>query len=482
MLHHVAIAALTVYVALLLIVARRQRRQSDNDLFFRGKRRSPWWLVAFGMIGASVSGVSVVSVTGWVRATGMTYLQMCAGFFAGYVVIACLLLPLYYRLRLTSIYSYLSVRYGPKSHRTGALFFLLSKLTGASARLFLACMVLHELTMASLGLPFWLTVVIVLAAVFFYTQRGGIYTLVRTDALQTLCLLVSTVAIIAIVAHQMHLSVSGIAYTIAHSEMGRVFCWDANSTQYFWRQFVNGMFITIVMTGLDQDMMQKNLTCPRLRDAQKDMCVYGACFLPVNLLFLTLGVLLYSFAAQQGIALPEQGDRVLPFLINSGVLGIAVVFPFTIGIASAALSSADSAMTSLTTSICVDLLDVEREGYEATRAERVRRVVHIGVAFAFAACIALFWWADSGTVIDTIYRMAGYTYGPLLGMFVFGMACQRVVRDRFVPLIALLSPILCAVLDYGAPRWWNYHFSYELLLLNGALTTLGLWLISSRKK
>ena len=259
-----------------------------------------------------------------------------------------------------------------------------------------------------------------------------------------------------------------------------MFCWDASSTQFFFRQFINGMFITIVMNGLDQDMMQKNLTCTSLRAAQKNMCLYGICILPVNLLFLALGVLLYTFTAQEGLAIPEAGDRLLPMLVGSGALGTFVIFPFTIGITAAALSSADSAMTSLTTSICVDILRVEEEGVVPERALRTRHRVHLSVAFAFALCIAVFHLAGSGTIIDTIYRLAGYTYGPLLGLFCFGLFTQRQVIDRAVPYIAVISPIVCAVLDYLAPVLWNYHFSYELLLLNAALTFLGL-LVSSRR-
>ncbi len=474
----IVLTAILLYMLLLFVVSRLSRSGGTNDAFFRAERRSPWWLVAFGMIGASVSGVSLVSVPGWVRATGMTYLQMCVGFFAGYVVISFVLLPLYYRLRLTSIYVYLSERFGPRSHRTGALFFLLSKLTGAAARLYLACLVLHQLALAPLGLPFGLTVAFVLLSIYLYTRRSGMATLVRTDALQTLCMLLATLGVLWGVAERMQLDVAGIVALVGDSEMGRVFCWEWGSAQCFWRQFLSGMFITIVMTGLDQDMMQKNLTCPRLRDAQKDMCFYGACFLPVNLLFLVLGVLLYSYAVGKGIALPAEGDRVLPYLVGIGALGTWVVFPFTIGIVAAALSSADSAMTSLTTSVCVDFINVERADYGQQRAERMRRRVHVGVVVAFALCIGLFALAGGGTIIDTIYRMAGYTYGPLLGLFGFGLMSKRRVRDRFVPLVAVAAPIVCGLLDYLAPRLWDYHFSYELLLLNALLTGAGLWILS----
>ena len=480
MVNYLIFSALALYIVLLVVFTRLVKSKGDNNAFFRAGRKSPWLLVAFGMIGASISGVSLVSVPGWVRTSGMTYFQMCLGFLAGYVVIAFVLLPLYYRLRLTSIYSYLAQRFGRRSHLTGACFFLLSKLTGAAARLYLTCVVLHEMAISPLGLPFWFTVGGVLMAIFLYTRGGGIENIVRSDALQTLCLLVATFCIIWVVSAGMNLSPSGIAETIAQSPMGRMFCWEPSSTQFFLRQFINGMFITIVMNGLDQDMMQKNLTCSSLRNAQKNMCLYGICILPVNLLFLVIGVLLYNFAQQEGIAVPDAGDRLLPMLVRSGVLGTVVVFPFTIGITAAALSSADSAMTSLTTSICVDILRVEREGFDPQRALQLRHRVHAAVALVFALCITLFHIAGSGTIIDTIYRLAGYTYGPLLGLFCFGLFTRRQVIDRAVPLIAIASPIVCALLDVLAPVLWDYRFSYELLLLNATLTFLVLLCFSSR--
>lgn len=481
MANYLVFSALALYILLLFLFAKLAKSKGDNNAFFRAGRKSPWLLVAFGMIGSSISGVSLVSVPGWVNQNGMTYIQMCLGFFAGYVFIAFLLLPLYYRMRLTSIYSYLAERFGRRSHLTGASFFLLSKLTGAAARLFLTCTVLHEMAVRPLGLPFWFTVGAVLLAIFLYTRRGGIENIVRTDALQTFCMLVATGCIVWAVSDRMNLSPSGIADTIAQSPMGRMFCWDASSTQFFLRQFINGMFITIVMNGIDQDMMQKNLTCPSLRAAQKNMCLYGICILPVNLLFLALGVLLYTFAAQGGMTVPEAGDRLLPMLVGSGALGTLVVFPFTIGITAAALSSADSAMTSLTTSICVDILRIEREGFNPQKALRTRHFVHVAVAFAFALCIAIFHIAGSGTIIDTIYRLAGYTYGPLLGLFCFGLLTQRKVIDGAVPFIAVISPIVCVLLDYLAPVLWGYHFSYELLLINAGLTFLGLLCFSKSK-
>ncbi len=475
------LATLVAYFLILLVISRRAAGRSDNDTFFRAGRQSSWPLVAFGMIGASISGVSFVSVPGWVAATGMTYLQMCAGFFVGYVAVAFILLPLYYRLRLTSIYDYLEMRYGPAAHRTGALFFLLSKLTGAAARLYLVCLVLQEFVAAPLGVPYPVTVLLILLLIWLYTRRGGIQTLVRTDALQTLCLLLALGGVMWIAARQMGLTPGGVVRTVVESPMCRVFEWNASSSQAFWRQFLSGVFIVIVMTGLDQDMMQKNLTCRTLREAQKDMCVYGISFLPVNLLFLALGILLHAFCASQGIVPPASGDELLPSLVASGALGTLVILPFTIGIVAAAFSSADSAVTAITTSCCIDLLGIERRNLPAGRAERIRRRVHLLTVAAFLGCILLFRALNSTSVIDAIYVMASYTYGPLLGLYVFGLFTHRRAADCAVPFVALGAPLLCALLDYAAPRLWGYVFGYELLMLNGLLTMAGLWVFSSRE-
>lgn len=466
------------YFALLLFVSRRSGGGSSNDTFFRAGRRAPWPMVAFGMIGASISGVSLISVPGWVASTGMSYLQMCAGFFVGYLVVAFVLLPVYYRLRVTSIYGVLQQRFGPRTHRTGAAFFVLSKLTGAAARLYLACIVLAPFLfyqgqgMASdIGLgAFTLIVAVVLLLIWLYTRRSGIGAIVRTDALQTGCMLLATAGILVAVCSQLHLSLAEAWQTIVDSDSSQVFVWDTGSKQYFWRQFLSGVFITIVMTGLDQDMMQKNLTCSSLRNAQKDMCCYGIAFLPVNAIFLGLGVLLYHYLAVTGLAAPSRGDDLLPMLVSGGYLGAWVIIPFVIGIVAAAFSSADSAITSLTTSVCVDLIGRDDD-------ERLRRRVHLGVLCAFFVCILAFRAINSSNAIDAIYTMAGYTYGPLLGLFAFGLFTRQQVRDRWVPLVALISPIVCGLLDYAAPRLWDYHFGYELLMLNGLLTAAGLLLI-----
>lgn len=463
------LAILILYFALLMGVSRLGKG-ATNDAFFRAGRRAPWPMVAFGMIGASISGVSLISVPGWVATTGMSYLQMCAGFFVGYLVVAFVLLPVYYRLRLTSIYGYLEQRFGRRTHKTGALFFIVSKLTGAAVRLYLACIVLAPFLDMGGTFAFPLLVAAVLLLIWLYTRRSGIGAIVRTDALQTACMMLAAVGICWAVCRQLNFGIAEAWETVRTSEMSRVFVWDGASKQSFWRQFLSGGFITIVMTGLDQDMMQKNLTCASLRAAQKDMCCYGLAFLPVNALFLALGVLLYHYCAVSGIAAPARGDDLLPMLVSCGFLGQWVVLPFIIGIAAAAFSSADSALTSLTTSVCVDLLGRDDD-------ERLRRWIHIAVIAAFFVCILLFRAINSSNAIDAIYTMAGYTYGPLLGLFFCGIFTRRAVRDRWVPLVAIAAPVVCGLLDHFAPLLWGYRFGYELLMLNGALTFAGLWLL-----
>ena len=474
------LAAMSAYFLLLLFVSRRSGSTNNNDTFFRAGHSSHWGMVAFGMIGASISGVSLVSVPGWVGTTGMTYLQMCFGFILGYAAVAFLLLPLYYRLRLTSIYGYLGQRFGQRAHRTGSLFFIISKLTGAAARMYLACLVLHEFVARPLGIPFPLTVLVPLLLIWCYTRRNGIAALVRTDVLQTACLLLSAAILLWAAADVLGLDLQGTITTIRRSPLSRVWEWDAQSPQAFWRQFLSGVFIVIVMTGLDQDMMQKNLTCRSLREAQRDMCTYGLCFVPVNFLLLGLGVLLHSVCMAKGLAIPSRGDELLPTVIASGVLGAWVTIPFSIGLIAAAFSSADSALTSLTTSVCVDLLQLERKDTNETQQSRQRSLVHICIVALFLACILVFYKVGSGSVIDLIYRLASYTYAPLLGLYAFGILTRCRPADRAIPYVALATPAFCAALDYLAPQYLNYHFGYELLMVGGALTFLGLWATSFR--
>ena len=465
------------YFLLLAVVSRLTARRRDNATFYSGGRRSPWWAVAFGMLGASLSGVTFVSVPGMVQASDMTYLQMCLGFIPGYVLVAFVLLPVYYRLGLTSIYTYLDRRFGLSAYRTGAAFFLLSKLLGAAARLYLVCLVLQRLVFNAVGIPFWLSAVVILLLIWLYTRQGGIGTIVWTDCLQTLVLLTALVLIIAAFLSAEGWGIGAAIRHIGDSPMSRVFEFsDVSSRQYFWKQFLSGAFIVVVMTGLDQDMMQKNISCRTLRDSQKNMIVNGLLYLPLNLLFLSLGVLMYLFMSHHGIAQPQSSDEVLPMLCAGGYLGQGTLIFFTLGIVAAALSSADSALTALTTSVCVDL-------FRRPEDERLRRTAHILMGILMLLVILAFRALNSTSVIDAVYTIASYTYGPLLGLFAFGLFnSRRQPRGRLVPFICILAPVLCYVLSTVAAACWNYHFSYELLLLNGLLTILGLYLSSLKSR
>lgn len=479
----ITIVTILGYFLLLLLVSHLTARDSSNDSFFRAGRRSPWFLVAFGMIGTSVSGVSFVSVPGYVGVTQMTYLQMCIGFFFGYLVIAFLLLPMYYRRGLTSIYSYLEQRFGLASQKSGSVLFLLSKMTGACARFYLVCLILQQFVFERFGVPFIVTVLIILLLVWLYTRRAGIRTLVYTDSLQTLCMLTALVVVIVLVMGKMNLDWGALCQTISESEYSRIFVWDDwMSKQSFWKQFLSGVFVAIVMTGLDQDMMQKNLTCKNLREAQKDMCTYGVCFIPVNFLFLVLGVLLYTFAAGQGIDVPAKTDQLFPMLVQEGWFGYGVTVLFVLGIAAAAFSSVDSALTALTTSFCIDILDIEKKQLDEVRATRIRRRVHIAVVFVFVIFTLIFKALNSTSVIDAIYIMASYTYGPLLGLFAFGLFTHKMPRDRFIPVVCVLSPVICYALSVIVPQYTGYQFGYELLMLNGLLTFAALWGLSLRHR
>lgn len=463
------------YFAVLLLVSRLTAKQSTNDTFYRGNRQSPWYLVAFGMIGASISGVTFVSVPGMVNNIGMTYLQTCLGFVLGYVAVAFVLLPIYYRLNLTTIYSYLQQRLGTRSYKTGAWFFLLSKMSGAAVKFYVVCMILQRFVLDALGIPFVITVLVLVALIWLYTRRGGIKTLVWTDTFQTFCMFMALIFIIVNVMSMLNLSVNEVVTTIVQDERSRVFVFDDwVSKQNFWKLFISGIFIVVVMTGLDQDMMQKNLTCKTLREAQKDMCTYGLAFVPANLLFLCLGVLLSMLAHQEGIALPSSGDELLPMFAATGKMGNMVVVLFTIGIVAASFSSSDSALTALTTTYCVDIK-------EKADDETLRHRVHAGMSVVFVIFILLFRTFNSTNLIDAIYILVSYTYGPLLGLFAFGLFTKYQVTDRWVPYFAILSPILCYALNALAQQLWGYHFGYELLMLNGALTFAGLYVTRKRE-
>ena len=449
------------YFVVLFGISHLTSRKANNDMFYRANRKAPWYMVAFGMIGASISGVTFVSVPGMVLTSQMTYLQMCLGFIVGYLVIAFVLLPLYYRLQLTSIYTYLGQRLGNRSYQTGAWFFLLSKMVGASVRFYVVCIILQQFVFEPAGIPFIMNVVGMVLLIWLYTRRGGIGTLVFTDTFQTICLFTALVLIILEAISQLHLSVGEAVSAIADSEMSRIFVFDNwVSPQNFWKQFFSGAFIAIVMTGLDQDMMQKNLTCKTLKDAQKDMCTYGVAFVPANLLFLALGILLTMTLGTE-----LKGDELLPTFVQDTY----AVYLFVLGIVAASFSSADSALTSLTTCFCVD---IRRQPDN----ELLRKRMHVMMCFIFVLFILLFRAVNSTSLIDAVYTLASYTYGPLLGLFTFGLFTRQQPIDRFVPYICIASPLICYVLNLVTQHVWNYCFGYELLMLNGLLTFMGLWL------
>ena len=464
----VIIIAVLFYFALLFAISRWTSRRATNTTFYRADCRSPWYMVAFGMIGASISGVTFVSVPGMVLHTQMTYLQMCMGFILGYVVVAFGLLPLYYRLNLTSIYGYLGQRLGRRSYKTGASFFLLSKMMGAAVRFYVVCIILQRFVFDPMGVPFVLTVVGMVLLIWLYTRHGGIKTLVWTDSFQTLCLFVALLLIIYKVTKDLGLTMGEAVAMIDENALSRVFVFDDwVSKQYFWKQFASGVFIVLVMTGVDQDMMQKNLTCKTLRGAQKDMCTYGVAFLPANLLFLSLGVLLAMWAQQNGLSLPANGDDLLPTYVSQA--GMLVMVLFTLGIVAASFSSADSALTSLTTIYCVDIK-------ERAADEGLRKRVHLAMCGLFVLFIMLFKTVNSTSLIDAVYIIASYTYGPLLGLFAYGLLTHKEVNDRWVPYIAIASPLLCYAIDWGTGQITGYHFGYELLMLNALITFVGLWI------
>ena len=466
----VIIITILTYFSILLVFSRLTSRRATNDTFYRANRRSPWYMVAFGMIGASISGITFVSVPGMVVKTDMSYLQMCLGFILGYAVVAFVLLPVYYRLNLTTIYSYLQTRLGQRAYKTGASFFLLSKLIGAAVRFYVVCIILQRFVLDQLGIPFVLTVVIMVGLIWLYTRRGGIKTLVWTDSFQTLCMFLALLLIIYHVTSELNLSLGEAVTAIANDSHSRIFIWDDWASKLnFWKMFFSGIFVVIVMTGLDQDMMQKNLTCKTLRDAQKDMCTYGLAFVPVNLLFLSLGILLMMLANKEGIAIPQMTDDLLPMFAATGSLGTLIIVLFTIGIVATSFSSADSAMTALTTSWCVDIMERKDD-------DKLRKRTHFGFALLFVVFILGFKIVNSTSVIDAIYIICSYTYGPLLGLFAFGLFTRWQVKYRAVPYIAIVSPVICFAIETITKQITGYNFGYELLILNGALTFAGLFI------
>ena len=472
-----------LYFVALVIIARITGRKADNAGFFVGNRNAPWYVVAFGMIGASLSGVTFISVPGWVGDSQFSYMQMVFGYVPGYMVVAFVLLPLYYRLKLTSIYTYLNQRFGRLSYKTGASYFLLSRIIGASFRLYLVAMVLQLAVFDRLGMqiPFAVTVIITVLLIWLYTFRGGIKTIIWTDTLQTAFMLLAVGISVYSISTSLNLDARGLVETINTSDYGRIFFFnDVNDKKFFFKQFLAGMFITITMTGLDQDMMQKNLSCRSLKDAQKNMVSFSLVLVIVNLVFLSLGALLYIFSESKGLSIPELTDRLYPLLAVDGHLGLAVGVLFVLGLIAAAYSSADSALTSLTTSFSIDILEVDKKDEKSAKKQRMQ--VHIAMSVVLIIVILIFRVINNDSVISQLFTAAGYTYGPLLGMYAFGLFTKRTVNDKHVPFIAVLSPILSYVLDlFCADLFGGYEIGFEILLINGFITFLGL-LISSLSK
>jgi len=469
-----------LYFLVLLVISWITSRKADNNSFFLGNRKSPWYVVAFGMIGASLSGVTFISVPGWVGESQFTYMQIILGYLAGYFVIANVLLPLYYRLQLTSIYTYLEGRFGRFSYKTGASFFLLSKIIGAAFRLFLMANVLQITVFNAWHIPFWATVLGTIALIWLYTFRGGIKTIIWTDSLQTFCMITAVVITLVLLGKIMNLDLDGMVSLVRESEYSRIWVFDDwHSRYHFAKQFLSGAFIAIVMTGLDQDMMQKNLSCRNLKDARKNMYWMSISLVPVNLLFLFLGALLYIFVHQTGLAIPENSDDLFPLIATGGSLGPVIAVFFIIGLVAAAYSSADSALTSMTTSFTVDILDAKNRPEASLKSLRMK--IHILISIVLGAVILLFRAINDESVISAIFTIAGYTYGPLLGMYAFGLFTRFKVKDRFVPIVAIASPALAWAISLGTEKLFpGYETGYELLLINGIISFLGLLIL--RKK
>ena len=472
------------YTGLLFLVMwlTGRRGARGNEAFFRGGRRSPWYVVAYGMIGASLSGVTFMSVPGGVYSGQWTYMPLVFGYVLGYAAIALVLLPLYYRLNLTSIYTYLEQRFGTRSEKTGALFFIISRLLGSALRMYLVVFVLYEFVFRSWGLPFWLPAVVFIAIILLYTFRGGIKTVVWTDTLQTTFLLAAAVATVAAILHNLDMSVGDLMRASSEQGYTRMFETDPSAPKFYWKQIFSGMFITITMTGLDQDMMQKNLTCKNLRDAQKNVMTSSMLFIVVNILFLMLGAALLTYAQSTGFDLPvnENGivvaDKIFPSVAFSLSGFTAVVF--VLGMVAAGYSSADGTLTALTTTFCYDFLSFDKTKNSEKKTVKVRRWVHVGFALLYLLVIIAFRPFHNQSLIDTLFDVAGFTYGPLLGLYAYGLFTRRPARDGWVPFIAVLSPALCYILKLYAPVWLSYHFGFEILLLNGLITFLMLLLSS----
>jgi Na+/proline symporter len=471
-----------LYTALLFTVTYFTARRADSHSFFLGNKISPWFVVAYGMIGASLSGVTFMSVPGWVKETQFSYMMVVFGYLFGYFVIALVLLPLYYRLKLTSIYTYLEQRFGFWSYKTGAGFFILSRTLGASLRMFLVINVLQIFVFDAWHIPFWINVLIFIVLIILYTLKGGIRTIVWTDTLQTTFMLLAVILSIISISRELGKPVADLIPVIKSEGISRMIITDWHNERFFLKQFFSGMFITIVMTGLDQEMMQKNLSCRNIREAQKNMFTFSGILVFVNLLFLFLGAILLIYSQNRGVVV-DSTDDLFPAIALKFLNPVAGLV-FLIGLISAAFPSADGALTSLTTSFSIDFLSLDkRTNLDEKTRTRIRYLVHLTIAFVFFIAIIVFRRLNNKAVIDNLFTIAGYTYGPLLGLYSFGLFTRRKANDRVTPYIAIISPIICYLLSrYSVELLNGYKFGFELLLLNGLITFTGLWLFSSKRE
>ena len=474
-----------LYFSVLFLISYFTGKSDSSSSFFKGNNQSPWYIVAFGMIGTSLSGVTFISVPGWVSASQMSYMQVAVGYFFGYLVIAFVLMPLYYRHNLTSIYSYLEDRFGLWSYRIGAFYFLLSRILGAGFRLFLVAIVLQYFIFDAHHIPFFITVAISIFLIWTYTVRGGIRTIIWTDTLQTFFMLFAVGLSVYLILGEMNWTFQEFFTSKEYDSYGQIFFWDDwKGSSFFVKQFLGGMFISLCMTGLDQDMMQKNLSCKNLKEAQVNMISFASVLIGVNFIFLVLGVLLFVYSDSFGISIPimdgkERTDLLYPEIALNGRLSIWLGVVFILGLIAAAYSSADSALTALTTSVCIDFLSIERKAEQDQVP--IRKKVHLFISLLLFIVVVLFKYFLDQSVIHELLRVASYTYGPLLGMFTFGIYSKKRIKDEFVPLVCLLSPFLTWALNYfSADILFGYQFGYELLIVNGVITFFGISFLSKK--
>lgn len=483
----IALTILLIYFAVLISISIYTSKGADTNTFFTANKQSPWYLVAFSMIGTSLSGVTFISVPGAVGNIQFSYFQVVLGYILGYIFIGTVLMPLYYRLNLVSIYSYLDQRFGFWSYKTGSAFFMLSRTLGSAVRLYVAAQVLQLAMYDGLGIPFEISVMITIALIWVYTFKGGIKTIIVTDTLQTTFLVTAVALTIYLVSQELNFSFGSMVTAVSDSDYSRIFFFDdAKDNKYFWKQFLSGAFIAITMTGMDQDLMQKNLTCKNIGEAQKNMFWFTITLTFVNLMFMSLGVLLYFYAQTKNIDIPVRTDDLYPMLalnhfgVHEGTAGLLVAITFLIGITAATYASSDSALTALTTAFCIDFMNVANK--PETERARIKHWVHIGFSVLFYVVIIAFKQLNSKEVITAIFDIAGYTYGPLLGLFAFGLYTKRPINDRLTPLVCIAAPILTYILNQNSEAWFGgYKIGFERLMLNGALVFIGLWFISRPK-